>query len=95
ITGNQPVAGSGRLDHAGLAEAAGFRNVFRFEDPRDYVESLPDVLGAIGPTFVHALVKPGSEGPIGRGPGAEVTYLSPSLAESARALRSALVGGPA
>jgi thiamine pyrophosphate-dependent acetolactate synthase large subunit-like protein len=92
ITGNQPVAGAGRIDHAALAEAAGFRNVFRFDDARDYVESLPEALAALGPTFVHALVKPGSEHPIGRGPGEEVAYLRPSLAESARALREALRG---
>ena len=90
ITGNQPVAGAGRLDYSALAEAAGFRNVFRFDDARDYVESLPEVLGAIGPTFAHVLVKPGTEGPIGRGPEEEVPYLRPSLAESARALRNAL-----
>lgn len=92
ITGNQPVAAAGRLDHAALAEAAGFRNVYRFDDPRDYVESLPEVLEALGPTFVHAVVRAGSEGPIARGPDLEVAYLRPSLAESARALRSALVG---
>lgn len=90
ITGNQPVAGAGRLDHAALAEAAGFRNVFRFDDARDYVKSLPEVLGSLGPTFVHALVKAGSEGPIGRGPNQEVPYLQPSLAASARALRDFL-----
>lgn len=92
ITGNQPVAASGRLDHAALAEAAGFRNVFRFDDPRDYVQSLGDALSAIGPTFVHVLVKPGTEGPIARGPDEEVAYLRPSLAESARRLRTALTG---
>jgi hypothetical protein len=76
-----------------LAEAAGFRNVFRFEDPRDYIESLPEVLDALGPTFVHALVRAGSEGPIGRGPDEEVPYLRPSLAESARSLRDTLLAG--
>ena len=92
ITGNQPVAGAGRIDHAALAEAAGFRNVFRFESARDYIESLPKVLEVLGPTFVHVLVKPGAEGPIGRGPDEEVSYLRPSLAESARALRKSLAG---
>ena len=94
ITGNQPVAGSGRVDHAALAEAAGFRSVYRFDDARAYVETLPEVLTALGPTFVHALVKPGAEAPIGRGPNEEVAYLRPSLAESARILRSALESGP-
>jgi thiamine pyrophosphate-dependent acetolactate synthase large subunit-like protein len=94
ITGNQPVAGSGRVDYSGLAAAAGFRNVFRFEDARDYVESIPEVLQAVGPTFVHALVTPGTERPLGRGPAEEVAYLRPSLAESARALRRALETEP-
>ena len=92
ITGNQPVAGAGRIDHGAVAEAAGFRNVFRFEEARDYVESLPEVLAALGPTFVHAIVTPGAEGPIGRGPDQEVDYLRPSLAESARALKTSLTG---
>ena len=93
ITGNQPVAGSGRVDHAALAEAAGFRNVYRFDDARDYIETLPEVLSSLGPTFVHAVVAPGSEAPIARGSDAEVAYLRPSLAESARALRDALEAG--
>lgn len=92
ITGNQPVAGSGRIDHAALAEAAGFRAVYRFDDPRAYVEALPDVLRTLGPTFVHLVVEPGEEGPIGRGPGETVPYLKPSLAESARSIRAALTG---
>jgi len=91
ITGNQPVAGAGRVDHAALAEAAGFRNVYRFEDPRDWIESVPEVLGALGPTFVHAVVGPGTEAPIGRGPGEKVAYLRPSLADAARALQAALL----
>jgi sulfopyruvate decarboxylase subunit beta len=92
ITGNQPVAGAGRVDHSALAEAAGFRHVFRFDDARDYVESLPEVLAALGPTFVHVIVRPGTEGPIGRGPDEEVPYLRASLADSARTLRQSLLG---
>ena len=34
ITGNQPVAASGRLDYAGMAEAAGFRKVCHFDEAR-------------------------------------------------------------
>ena len=89
-TGNQPVAGCGRVDYAALAAAAGFRNIFRFDDARDYIESIPEVLRALGPTFVHALVEPGTQRPAGRGASEDVAYLRPPLAESARALRSAL-----
>ncbi len=92
ITGNQPVAASGRVDHAGLAEAAGFRSVFRFDDPQEYAAALPEVLAAPGPTFVHALVKPGREGPIGRNDGEDAPYLRLSLADAARSVRGALLG---
>ena len=90
MTGNQPVAGAGRIDHAVFAEAAGFRSVYRFDDARASAEALPAVLAAPGPTFVHAVLKPGSEGPISRGSAGDPSYLRISLAESARIVRSAL-----
>jgi thiamine pyrophosphate-dependent acetolactate synthase large subunit-like protein len=90
ITGHQPVAGAGRVDHAALAEAAGFRSVFRFDDPHAYARDLPDVLAAPGPTFVHAVVKPGHEGPISRSDAEEAPYLRVSLAEAARSVRDVL-----
>jgi thiamine pyrophosphate-dependent acetolactate synthase large subunit-like protein len=89
-TGNQPVAGAGRIDHAAFARAAGFPTVHRFDDARDYAEGLPGILRASGPTLVHAVLKPGREGPIVRGPGEDAPYLQISLAESARLLRKAL-----
>ncbi len=91
ITGNQAVAGAGRVDHGALAEAAGFRQVFRFDDAREYAAAVPDVLTLPGPTFVHAVVEPGEEGPISRSASEEAGYLTVSLAESARTVRSALV----
>jgi thiamine pyrophosphate-dependent acetolactate synthase large subunit-like protein len=91
ITGHQPVAGAGRVDHAALAEAAGFRSVFFFDDPHAYAEAVRAVLAAPGPTFVHAVVKPGHEGPIARGDAEAAPYLRLSLAESARAVRNALL----
>jgi thiamine pyrophosphate-dependent acetolactate synthase large subunit-like protein len=90
ITGNQPVPGAGRVDHAALARAAGFPEVFRFEDARAYAEALPTVLSRSGPTFVHVVVEPGSQGPIGRSDAEEARYLRTSLADSARAVRAAL-----
>ena len=89
-TGNQPVAGSGRVDYAALARAAGFPSVHRFDDARAYAEALPTVLRAPGPTLVHAILKPGREGPIVRGPEEDAAYLRISLAESAKGLRAAL-----
>ena len=69
ITGHQPVAGSGRIDYAAMAEAAGFQKVLFFEDAKSYTESIEKVLTQPGPTFIHLLVEPGSEGPISRNDG--------------------------
>lgn len=91
ITGHQPVAASGRLDYAGLAEAAGFREVFRFEDARAWAEAVPAILRSVGPVFVHALVEPGEQGPIARADTEAARYLRVSLADWSRTMRSALV----
>lgn len=90
ITGNQPVAGAGRVDYGALAEAAGFREVFRFDDARGYAEAMPAILTLPGPTFVHVVVTPGTEGPISRSEAEAAHYLKQSLADSARMLRAAL-----
>lgn len=90
ITGHLPVAGAGRVDYAAMAEAAGFREVFRYDDARAYAESVPRILQMLGPTFVHALVEPGAQGPISRGEAEDAHYLRSSLADSARALRRTL-----
>jgi thiamine pyrophosphate-dependent acetolactate synthase large subunit-like protein len=90
ITGHQPVAGRDRIDWAGFAEAAGFRRVHRFEDPRAWAEAVPEVLASLGPTFVHAVVEPGTQGPIGRSADEEARYLRHPLAEWSRILRDAL-----
>lgn len=92
ITGHQPVAAAGRVDYADLAEAAGFREVFRFGDARAYAEAVPSILNLTGPTFVHVVVEPGEQGPISRRADEPARYLRMSLAESAREVRSALVG---
>ena len=91
ITGNQAIAGAGRVDFAGLARAAGFARTYAFDDPVRYARSLPGILGEPGPVFVNARVEPGSEGPLSRSrKGEAVAYLQPSLAESAHRLRKVL-----
>jgi len=92
ITGHQPVAASGRVNYAGLAEAAGFRNVYRFDDARAWADAVPDVLDAPGPTFVHVVTEPGQQGPIGRTAGERARYLQHSLAEWSEIMRAALTG---
>jgi thiamine pyrophosphate-dependent acetolactate synthase large subunit-like protein len=89
-TGTVAVAGAGWLDHAGIADAVGFRSVYRFEEARAYAETLPTILRAPGPTFVHAVLAPNAERPMVRGPSEDAPYLRVSLAASARALRAAL-----
>jgi len=90
ITGHQPVPAAGRVDYAELAGAAGFRHVFRFDDPRAWAEGVVDVLQVPGPTFVHVLVEPGEQGPISRGEEESARYLRHSLADWSRIVRAAL-----
>jgi len=94
ITGHQPVAAAGRVDYAGLAEAAGFRKVHRFDDARTWAEQLPEILSSLGPTFVHIVVEPGEQGPIGRSEAEPARYLQHSLADWSRIMRRALTGRP-
>ncbi|MDA0310976.1 MAG: thiamine pyrophosphate-dependent enzyme [Gemmatimonadetes bacterium] len=94
ITGNQPLAAAARLDHGAMARAAGWTSVHRFDDPRAYVTALPSILAEPGPTFVHVLVEPGTEWPIGRTPSEEARYLRVSLAEWSLVLKAALAADP-
>ena len=91
ITGHQPVAARARLDWAAVAEGAGFENVYRFDDARAWAGALEEVLARPGPTFVHAAVEPGEEGPIGRTDAEPARYLRHSLADWSRIVRRALV----
>lgn len=92
ITGHQAIPGRERVDFAGLAEAAGFRGVHRFEDARTWAAAVPELLSSLGPTFVHALVHPGTQGPIGRSDAEEARYLRYSLADWSAIVRAALTG---
>jgi sulfopyruvate decarboxylase subunit beta len=92
LTGNQSVPGAGRVDFPAMARAAGFPRVYSFEEAAAYEVALPSILEAPGPVFVVARVAAGTEGPLGRGPAESAPYLRPSLAESARLLRRALIG---
>ncbi|SUZ52400.1 uncharacterized protein METZ01_LOCUS5254 [marine metagenome] len=90
ITGHQSVAASGQIDYAAMAQATGFHRVFFFEDARSYAESVEEILTQPGPTFVHLLVEPGSEGPISRNDREKGRYLRPSLADWSRTFKAAL-----
>jgi thiamine pyrophosphate-dependent acetolactate synthase large subunit-like protein len=92
ITGNQPIPGAGRVDVAAMARAAGIPHVHHFDERAAYEAALPSILAGAGPVCVTVRVEPGTETPLGRGPEQTAAYLRPSLAESARLLRRALVG---
>jgi thiamine pyrophosphate-dependent acetolactate synthase large subunit-like protein len=90
ITGNQPVPGTGFVDFAAMARAAGFQKVYSFDDPEDYRTDLPGALQQEGPVLIAVRVEPGLETPLSRTPGEQARYLQVSLAESAHRLREAL-----
>jgi phosphonopyruvate decarboxylase len=94
ITGSQAVPAAGLINYAAMAEAAGFPRVFRFDEPREYVEAVPGILTTPGPTLVQVRVEPGSEGPIGRSSEEPARYLRLSLAEWSRVFRDALTADP-
>ena len=90
ITGHQSVAASGQIDYAAMAHASGFTKVLVFDDARSYAESVGEILTQPGPTFVHLLVEPGSEGPISRNDREKGRYLRTSLADWSRTFKAAL-----
>jgi thiamine pyrophosphate-dependent acetolactate synthase large subunit-like protein len=94
ITGNQPIPGAGRVDFGGLAAAAGFQNVYRYDDPVSWSGAVPSLLRDPGPTFVHVPVARGAQGPISRTSSEEARYLRSSLADWSRTLRNALGAAP-
>ena len=91
ITGNQPIPAARQVDFSMLAQGAGFKNSYTFDDAQTYEQKLEGILKQKGPTFLAVKVKSGIEGPLSRGLSQEVAYLKPSLAESAYQLRKTLI----
>lgn len=91
ITGNQPIPAARQVDFSMLAQGAGFKNSYTFDDAQTYEQNLEGILKQKGPTFLAVKVKSGIEGPLSRGLSQEVAYLKPSLAESAHQLRKTLI----
>jgi len=89
ITGNQPTPGA--VDFVAMAQAAGFRRAYRFDEADAYEAALPDLLRGDGPVFVCLHVEPGHEGPISRSNREQARYLKTSLADWSRTLRAALL----
>jgi len=62
-TGGQPVPGSGTFDLAEIANGAGFRRSYVFDDLEDFVGELPGVMDAAGPVFVCLKVTSAGDAP--------------------------------
>jgi thiamine pyrophosphate-dependent acetolactate synthase large subunit-like protein len=57
ITGGQPTAGSGRVDYAGLARAAGIQRVYAFDSLANWRSGAAGALGGSGPVFIWLKVE--------------------------------------
>lgn len=55
---NLPLPGAGQTDYAGMARAAGFKDVFSFDRLADWRIGLADVFADSGPVFVELKVVP-------------------------------------
>lgn len=62
--GSHPIAGRDRVSFAGLARAAGYREVFEFDGLNQFTAELPKVLAARGPVFATLKVVPSEEHPV-------------------------------
>lgn len=51
-TGGQPIPGAGKLNFAGIARGAGFRESHEFDNLEDFVSELPAIMKQKGPVFV-------------------------------------------
>ena len=93
ITGNQRVPG-GAMDFAAMARAAGIARTTHYDAAGGYAAALAGHLASRSSAVISLSVEPGEEGPLGRGAAQQLPGLRPSLAESARALRSRLTADP-
>jgi phosphonopyruvate decarboxylase len=85
-SGAQAIPAEGRIDFAGMAHAAGYRNTHRFDDLEDLRTSLDAVLEEEGPVFVELKVDPA--GSFYSGATRSITF-----EQEARQLRTALTDG--
>jgi thiamine pyrophosphate-dependent acetolactate synthase large subunit-like protein len=82
VTGCQPTAGSGLVDYAGLARAAGIERVYAFEARESWRSAAAQALAGLGPVFIWLKV----EARLGQ----KVPKPPRSMAEQIRRLRRAL-----
>jgi thiamine pyrophosphate-dependent acetolactate synthase large subunit-like protein len=58
VTGGQPTVGSGRIDYAGLARAAGIQRVYTFESLEPWKAGAAEALSGPGPVVAWLKVEP-------------------------------------
>jgi thiamine pyrophosphate-dependent acetolactate synthase large subunit-like protein len=57
VTGGQPTAGTGRVDFAGLARAAGIARVYTFDEAESWRAGSGEALSGSGPVFIWLKVE--------------------------------------
>ena len=57
LSGAQPLPGVGKFSFTGMAKAAGYANVFEFDELEEFALTLPEILGKPGPTLVCLMVE--------------------------------------
>jgi thiamine pyrophosphate-dependent acetolactate synthase large subunit-like protein len=96
VTGGQATAGSGRVDFAGLARAAGVRRVYRCDTADAWRETAAEALAGPGPVVVWLKVaaRPDERPPVAARPMAEQIALLRKLlgADSQRSSPASLAG---
>ncbi len=63
VNGAHPIPGQGRVDFAGMAEAAGYRTVETFTDLNEFTLSAKQFLQSPGPAFAVLKIEPGEPYP--------------------------------
>jgi sulfopyruvate decarboxylase subunit beta len=85
ISGGQPIPAAGRVDFAGLAEAAGYASAYRFSAIEELESALDAVLSRAGPVLATLDVDVGDDDP----PGSQLK--ANPFPEHVRVLRRALL----
>jgi thiamine pyrophosphate-dependent acetolactate synthase large subunit-like protein len=90
VTGKQQIPGSEALHFVTIAQGAGFKKVYQFDQPALLDACLAEILNQEGPVFINLKIMPSNEPPPSRRADGPVRYLRETLAESTHKLRRAL-----
>ncbi len=84
--GSHPLPAADQVDFAGVARAAGIREVFQFDELVQFAAALPEILALSGPVFVNLRMVPGDPSP------QDYSYIHSEAARAA--FRAALATAP-